>query len=187
MIDKINIESEYEYATLNRKIIAFGIDILIITLVLSPILNLLMILFFGTDNTPIADTGKFLGQQNKTIEIATLTDHIFNIISSARWLIVQFTMLFFVTIYFVYFWVKMGASVGKLVMRCKIVDANTYQAITTKQALMRMLGHLLNILTLGIGLFIADFTKRKQGLHDKIANTVVDIRTRSKSLHKQTD
>ena len=81
----------------------------------------------------------------------------------------------------------MGASVGKLVMRCKIVDANTYQAITTKQALMRMLGHLLNILTLGIGLFIADFTKRKQGLHDKIANTVVVIRTRSKSFHKQTD
>ncbi len=45
MTGKINIESEYEYATLNRKIIAFGIDIVIITLVLSPILNLLMMLF----------------------------------------------------------------------------------------------------------------------------------------------
>ena len=53
MIDKINIESEYEYATLNRKIIAFGIDILIITLVLSPILNLLMIPFLVQTTPPL--------------------------------------------------------------------------------------------------------------------------------------
>ena len=30
MTGKINIESEYEYATLNRKIIAFGIDIVMV-------------------------------------------------------------------------------------------------------------------------------------------------------------
>ena len=45
---KINdIKSKYEYASLNRKIIAFGIDVVIITLVLSPIMNLLMMIFFG--------------------------------------------------------------------------------------------------------------------------------------------
>jgi uncharacterized RDD family membrane protein YckC len=47
---KINdIKSKYEYASLNRKIIAFGIDVVIITLVLSPIMNLLMMIFFGFD------------------------------------------------------------------------------------------------------------------------------------------
>ena len=65
-------------------------------------------------------------------------------------------------------------------MRCKIVDAITYQPITMKQAIIRMLGHIFNILTLGIGLFMADFTKRKQGLHDKIANTIVVIRRKKK-------
>ena len=160
MTGKTNIESQYEYATLNRKIIAFGIDIVIITLVLSPILNLLMMLFFGSDNTQVVEIEKSFGQ-NKTVEISTLTDYILSVVSSVRWLMVQLVMLFFVILYFVYFWVKMGASIGKLVMRCRIVDANTYQAITMKQAIMRMLGHLLNILTLGIGLFMADFTKRK--------------------------
>ena len=42
MTKNSNIKSKYEYASLNRKIIAFGIDVVIITLVLSPIMNLLM-------------------------------------------------------------------------------------------------------------------------------------------------
>ena len=179
MTEKAKIELQYEYASLNRKIIAFGIDIIIITLVLSPILNLLMMIFFGSNNNNITEIGNFLGH-NKTFEISTLTDYILSVISSARWLIVQFIMLLLVTAYFVYFWVKMGASIGKLVMRCKIVDAITYQPITMKQAIIRMLGHIFNISTLGIGLFMADFTKRKQGLHDKIANTIVVIRRKKK-------
>ena len=180
MTNKANIKAVYEYATLNRKIIAFGIDIVIITLVLSPILNFLMMIFFGSDSNNTPEIQRAFGQ-SQTIEISTLTDYIFSVISSAKWLLVQFIMLLFVTIYFVYCWTKMGASIGKLVMRCRIVDADTYQAITMKQAIIRMLGHLLNILTLGIGLFMADFTKRKQGLHDKIANTVVVIRRKKES------
>ena len=45
-----------------------------------------------------------------------------------------------------------------------------------KQSIKRMIGHIFNLLTLGVGLFMADFTKKKQGLHDKFANTVVVIR-----------
>ena len=112
MTEKAKIELQYEYASLNRKIIAFGIDIIIITLVLSPILNLLMMIFFGSNNNNITEIGNFLGH-NKTFEISTLTDYILSVISSARWLIVQFIMLLLVTAYFVYFWVKVGAAIGR--------------------------------------------------------------------------
>jgi hypothetical protein len=41
------------------------------------------------------------------------------------------------------------------------------------QASGRWLGRLVNIATLGVGFLLIAFTKRKQGLHDMIAGTVV--------------
>ena len=76
------------------------------------------------------------------------------------------------------FWAKIGASIGKLIMRCKILNADSYKPITMKQSIKRMVGHIFNLLTLGIGLFMADYSKRKQGLHDKFANTIVVVRKR---------
>ncbi|MFQ5987264.1 MAG: RDD family protein [Dehalococcoidia bacterium] len=38
---------------------------------------------------------------------------------------------------------------------------------------MRYLGYIVCALTLGIGFLIIAFDDRKQGLHDKIANTYV--------------
>ena len=50
-----------------------------------------------------------------------------------------------------------------------------------RQAIKRMAGHFFNLITLGMGLFMADFTKKKQGLHDKFANTVVVIKRKKES------
>ena len=55
MTKNSDIKSKYEYASLTRKIIAFGIDVVIITLVLSPIMNLLMVIFFGFDAGSMVD------------------------------------------------------------------------------------------------------------------------------------
>jgi uncharacterized RDD family membrane protein YckC len=170
-----NIEPQYEYATLNRKIVAFGIDIVIITFALWPISNLLTMIFFGFNKGPLVEMNQEL-RQAQNADVATLTGYLWNVVGNAKYIMMQLIMLLFASAYFIYFWSKIGASIGKLIMRCKIVDADTYHNITVKQAIMRMLGHFLNVLTLGVGLFIADFTKRKQGLHDKLANTVVVIK-----------
>jgi uncharacterized RDD family membrane protein YckC len=173
-----NIASQHEYASLNRKIIAFGIDIVIIMLVLFPISSILTMVFFGINESPLTEMNKAL-TQTQNADTSMLMNYLWDTLSSAKYLIVQFFIpLVLVSAYFVYFWAKMGASIGKLIMRCKIVDADTYRAITMKQALRRMAGHYLNVLTLGIGLFMADFTKRKQGLHDKLAGSVVVIKKR---------
>ena len=175
MTKNSNIKSKYEYASLNRKIIAFGIDVVIITLVLSPIMNLLMMIFFGFDTSHMVDIDSNI-EQVKTMTFSSVIDSFLDTMSNLRYIMVQLIMLMFVIVYFVFFWFKMSASVGKLIMRCKIVDADNYNNITMKQSIKRMVGHIFNLLTLGIGLFMADFTKRKQGLHDKFANTIVVIR-----------
>ena len=64
----------------------------------------------------------------------------------------------------------MSASPGKYIMRCKIVDRQNFENISIKQAVLRLLGL---IITFGLGIFWADFNKKRQGIHDKISSTVV--------------
>ena len=173
------IATQYNYATLNRKIIAFGIDIVIITFVLSPIMSLLTMIFFGFDNNSFVEFDKNL-QQAQNMSFASIFDSLLTTISNLKYIFMQFIMLCCVILYFVFFWAKMGASIGKLIMRCKILDADSYKPITMKQSIKRIVGHIFNLLTLGIGLFMADYTKRKQGLHDKFANTIVVVRKKDK-------
>ena len=74
--------------------------------------------------------------------------------------------------YFVYFW-SIGATLGMRILRLHVVDADTGQPIGIGRALLRYLGFLISSLVCDIGLIWAAFDSRKQGCHDKIANTVV--------------
>ncbi len=77
------------------------------------------------------------------------------------------------------FWISYAATPGKLLFNCKIVDADTNKPITIKQAFIRYIGYFLSILVIGLGFLAITWDKRKQGWHDKIANTVVVIHDES--------
>lgn len=71
------------------------------------------------------------------------------------------------------FWQYRAATPGKIMMDIYIVDANTLRQPTFGRLLLRYLGYYVSILTLFLGFFWIGWDKRKQGFHDKIANTVV--------------
>ncbi|WP_341791978.1 RDD family protein [Rickettsia endosymbiont of Gonocerus acuteangulatus] len=71
--------------------------------------------------------------------------------------------------YFIGFWYYKGATIGKIFMRMRIVDANDFNRPTLKQLIKRFLGYM----TFPIGIFFILFSSQKQALHDKIAGTVV--------------
>jgi uncharacterized RDD family membrane protein YckC len=71
------------------------------------------------------------------------------------------------------FWVKLCGTPGKLLMSCQVVDADSTQPLTLRQAVLRYLGYYVSALPLGLGFLWIAWDKRKQGFHDKIANTVV--------------
>lgn len=76
-------------------------------------------------------------------------------------------------LYFVGFWCLSDSSPGKMLLSLHIVDAKTYGPLTGTQCLVRYLGYLLNVCSLGLGL-IGIFDQRKsQGWHDKLAGTLV--------------
>lgn len=71
------------------------------------------------------------------------------------------------------FWVRWGATPGKLLLDCRVVDAKTLQPLSLKQATIRALGYIISALPFYLGFVWIAFDKRKQGLHDKLAGSVV--------------
>lgn len=71
------------------------------------------------------------------------------------------------------FWIYKGATPGKMAMSARVVDADTGEAMSNGQAVLRYAGYFLSLLPLGVGYFWVAFDRRKQGWHDKLAGTVV--------------
>lgn len=73
----------------------------------------------------------------------------------------------------VLFWLKFGATPGKQLLDCKIVDARTGRPLRLGQSILRYLGYILSTIPLFLGFFWIGWSRRKQGFHDYIAKTVV--------------
>lgn len=70
-------------------------------------------------------------------------------------------------------WCKKQASIGKMAISAKIVDARTGGVPTKKQLIGRYFAYVLSTLPLGLGFLWIAFDSKKQGWHDKLAGTAV--------------
>jgi uncharacterized RDD family membrane protein YckC len=75
--------------------------------------------------------------------------------------------------YWVYFWGTTGQTFGMRVLHLRLVDANTGAPIGIARALVRWLMTIVNSWACYIGWIWVAFDPRKQGWHDKVANSVV--------------
>ncbi len=64
------------------------------------------------------------------------------------------------------------ASYGKVLMGLKVSDEQG-RPITLSRSIVRNMSKLLCVATLGLGYIIGFFDKRQQGLHDRLAGTLV--------------
>lgn len=71
------------------------------------------------------------------------------------------------------FWIKFAQDKGKMLYKIEIVDATTYEKPTFEQFMMRYAGYYLSSLVFGLGFLWVLWDEKKQGWHDKIANTIV--------------
>lgn len=70
-------------------------------------------------------------------------------------------------------WYKKQASIGKMAISAKIVDARTGKVPTKNQLIGRYFAYLLSFLPLGLGFLWIAFDSKKQGWHDKLTGTAV--------------
>ncbi len=75
--------------------------------------------------------------------------------------------------YFVLMTYYCSATVGKHLMKLKVVDAEGQKLSFVSILIRETIGRYLSALIIYIGYIIAAFDNRKQGLHDKIADTYV--------------
>ena len=76
------------------------------------------------------------------------------------------------------FWHYKSATPGKMVISAVVVDARTFAKPSLAQLIGRYVSYYISAIPLFAGIIWVAFDPRKQGWHDKIANTVV-IRKRA--------
>ena len=89
-----------------------------------------------------------------------------SIVGAAAW---QLTLT---TAYFVGFWSLAGQTPGMRLMRI-VVEPVVGTRLSVWRSLRRIVGMLVCWLTLGLGFALVLIDDRRQGLHDKIARTLV--------------
>lgn len=75
--------------------------------------------------------------------------------------------------YYVWFQSRTGQTLGKKVMKIKVVNGSGVTPSLGTFALREIVGKLVSSLILGIGYLMVAWDSKKQGLHDKIAGTYV--------------
>jgi uncharacterized RDD family membrane protein YckC len=71
------------------------------------------------------------------------------------------------------FWIAKSATPGKMLFKLRIVDAKTGGKPSTGQCIGRYFAYYASIIPFMLGFIWVAFDKRKQGWHDKLANTLV--------------
>ena len=92
--------------------------------------------------------------------------------SGIYWTLAVLVPFLLVVAYFICFWGWRGQTPGKMVTRVKIVRFSG-EDIGWGDAVMRFLGFIISVLIVFSGLFWVAYDSRRQGWHDKIADTYV--------------
>ena len=72
-------------------------------------------------------------------------------------------------------WALLGATPGKFLLECRVVDARTGRRPGWLRASVRYLCYFVSLLPLGLGFLWIAWDRRKQGWHDKLAGTLVVV------------
>jgi uncharacterized RDD family membrane protein YckC len=138
-----------QYAGFISRLIAFGIDVAIVTIILIVMTLLLnaVLTLFNLDHIIGMETMQKLAWSG-----------VFTLLLSAS--------------YFIFFWSLAGQTPGKTLMGLQIVTTDG-QPLSFGRSVRRLLGYILSIFAMWLGFLWILVDNRRQGWHDKIAGTVV--------------
>jgi len=139
------MDNELKYVGFWKRFLATLLDVFLILLITLPFLFLI----YGSDF--VQDSAE--DASNSSFDI-----------------LVNYILPAFVTILL---WKYFQATPGKMVFKATIVDKTTGGKPSLGQLIIRYLGYIVSMGPIGFGFIWIAFDKKKQGFHDKLANTVV--------------
>lgn len=139
--------SNLELASLRSRALAFVIDDLLITF-------LIVIVFWDTIVTTTNDPAVVLAIMNQFL----------------------WPVLFVKFVYHSFFVWYYGATVGKIIVKIKVIDYNHLGRVSLLNSMFRSTGRILSEMFFYIGFLLGFFSEGRQTFHDKIGRTlVVDV------------
>ncbi|VAY87026.1 FIG00387922: hypothetical protein [hydrothermal vent metagenome] len=66
-----------------------------------------------------------------------------------------------------------GATIGKMILKIKVIDFDNFNKVSLFNALLRAIGRILSEMLFYIGFLVAFYTQSKQTFHDKMGRTLV--------------
>mgnify|MGYP003322728459 FL=1 len=139
------MDNELKYVGFWKRFLATLLDVFLILLITLPFLFLI----YGSDF--VQDSAE--DASNSSFDI-----------------LVNYILPAFVTILL---WKYFQATPGEMVFKATIVDKTTGGKPSLGQLIIRYLGYIVSMGPIGFGFIWIAFDKKKQGFHDKLANTVV--------------
>ncbi|CAA0082603.1 Uncharacterised protein [Zhongshania aliphaticivorans] len=152
-----------EYAGFWIRVLASIIDTFLFGLILIPIIALS---FGDAQWTSVEGNGMHMSTMSfETLQVPGNINLLLNYILPAIAVLV--------------FWIYKSATPGKMVLKLRIVNAKTGEKPSVAQWLIRYIAYYLSAMVFMLGFIWVGLDRRKQGWHDKLANTVV-ISTKDK-------
>jgi uncharacterized RDD family membrane protein YckC len=108
---------------------------------------------------------------NTTIELFPFTTTV-ELPDAIVLIVAGLTILLFVSGYYVFFWSLAGQTPGKLLLGIRIVRVDG-RRLSFRRSLLRFLGYIVSFLVFYLGFLWILMDNRRQGWHDKIADTCV--------------
>jgi uncharacterized RDD family membrane protein YckC len=151
-----------QYAGFVSRAIALIIDLILIvtTQFIIIVVARLVLNFFGLDE--LAQSIFEPAASGESSMLVSLLRWIFAFIGSALLLI----------LYLVFFWTLIDQSLGQILMGVRVLRTDG-RPMTLIPSIRRIIGYYLSIIPLGLGFLWVLIDDRRQGWHDKLADTVV--------------
>lgn len=150
------------YAGFVTRSIAFAIDLILIAVTQITILFLVRLLldFFGLD------------QLARAIFEPTETTNVSVFITITRWVIAFIGSGFLFALYSISMWLLVDKTLGQALLGLRVLRTDG-RPLTLGPAVRRVLGYYISFLALFLGFLWVLVDDRRQGWHDKIADTIV--------------
>ena len=165
---------KYKLASFNKRILSSGLDMIITSTMTIPISSSIANLINGERLNKMYMNPEWMIGDMSFWNILTL---IWDSGILVNMLLIQLFTLLLIGGYTIFFWVKKGATLGKMLFKCQVVDVKTFKKVSLKQGLIRFIMIPFSILPLLIGLFMINWNSKRQALHDKVAKTIVVYKT----------
>jgi uncharacterized RDD family membrane protein YckC len=154
----------FQYAGFWLRFAAMMIDVVLLTVVISP----LLLLIYGLDTRGMMDLDSMVFHGPKDFMVRYVLPAVTP--RGTMDVLIQWVLP---AIAAIVFWKYRSATPGKMILSLRIVDARTGGRLSVGQCIGRYFAYLFSTLPAGLGFLSIAFDKRKQAWHDKLAGTVV--------------